>query len=381
MRLFEYEVKEIFKKHGIPVPEGGLAKNPLEARRLAAALGTEVVIKAQVLSGGRGKAGGIRFAAAPDEVSQMAGLLLGEPLQGLRVNDVLVERRIPVDAEIYLGMAFDPRASLPVLMISMDGGVDIEEVPPHRLHSALVDPLDGLPEFRARQIALEAGVPRELLVPIGSIANKLFQIFQEMDAIILEINPLALTNKGQLVALDAKLEMDEDSLYRHPELSIDGRIPGETQVEALARKANLRYVELDGNIGICGNGAGMMMTAIDLVMRFGGKAANFCEAGGAHARAGSGAGAVQWWRQGVETVLANPRVKALLINVVGGNHRGDEVGQGIVEALAERKLPVVIRLSGTRQDEGRQILRQAGYHSYETLEEAAQAVVEALKGS
>ncbi len=381
MRLFEHEVKELFRRRGIPVPEGGVAKNRFEARRLAGELGVEVAIKAQILSGGRGKAGGIRFAANPDEASRMAGLLLGEHVQGLRVNEVLVETRIQVESEIYLGMAFDPSSSLPVLMISLDGGIDIEVVPPHRLHSSIVKPLEGLPEFRARQIAQEAGVPRKLLIPIGLIAHQLFHIFLEMDAIILEINPLARTRKGQIVALDGKLEMDEDALYRHPELSIEGRIPGETEVEALARRAKLSYVELDGNIGICGNGAGMMMTAIDLVMRYGGKAANFCEAGGAHARAGSGAGAVQWWCKAVETVLANPRVNALLINVVGGNHRGDEVAQGIVEALKERKLPVVIRLSGTRQEEGRQILERAGYHSWETLEEAARAVVEALRES
>jgi succinyl-CoA synthetase beta subunit len=245
---------------------------------------------------------------------------------------------------------------------------------PGLIFSEIIDPQEGLPQFKARSLAKKAGLPSSLYVKLGQIAAQLYEIFVAQDAIILEINPLVLTEGGELYAADGKMDLDDDALFRHPEWA--ARPFEGTEIEAKARGKNLRFVELEGDIGICGNGAGMMMTAMDLIVRKGGRPANFCEAGGAHAQAGSGRGAIEWWRDAVDLVLSNQKVTRLLFNLVGGNQRGDEVAQGIVEALRDKKIPAFIRLTGTNQEEGRSILAEHGFRSYDTLEEAVAALIQ-----
>lgn len=374
MRLFEFEVKNLFREYGIPAPAGYVVHTPQQAMEAFQKLKTPVVLKSQVLTGGRGKAGGIKFCSTADQVLRETSKLLRSTILDKKVETLLVEEKIPVKEEYYLGITFDPRAGLPILLMTPKGGMDIEEIPPSLVFSEIIEPLEGVPPFKARALAKKASFPSELYARLGDVASRLYTLFADKDVIVLEINPLVLTERGELIAADGKMDVDEDALYRHPaweERPFDG-----TDLEARAHRKNLRFVELDGDIGICGNGAGMMMTALDLVVRSGGKPANFCEAGGAHARAGSGRGAIEWWREAILLVLSNPRVNRLLFNLVGGNQRGDEVAMGIVEALKDKKIPAFIRLSGTRQEEGKKILADHGHQTYDTLEEAVQALVQ-----
>ena len=245
---------------------------------------------------------------------------------------------------------------------------------PSFICSATIDPLEGLPPFKARVLAKKASFPPQLYVRLGDIASQLYKLFVDKDAIVLEINPLALTEDGEIIAADGKMDMDEDALFRHPEW--EKRPFDETDLEAKAQQKNLRFVELDGDIGVCGNGAGMMMTAMDLIVRSGGKPANFCEAGGRtpaldlEEERSNGGETPSYWSCPI------PRVTRLLFNLVGGNQRGDEVAMGIVEALKNKNIPAFIRLSGTKQEEGRKILADHGYKSYDTLEESVQAMVQ-----
>lgn len=373
MKLFEYEVKSLFRQYGIPVPLWHLVRNPKDATDVFRTMGGDIVLKSQVLSGGRGKAGAIRFCSTVDQVFQVSSQLLGSSILGKKVECLLIEEKIKPKEEYYMGITFDPRAGLPVLLMSRKGGVDIEEIPPCLVFSETINPLEGLPQFKARHVAKKASFPAKLYMPLGQIASQLYKLFVDKDAIVIEINPLVLTENEDLIAVDGKMDIDDDALIRHPEWekrTFDG-----TDLEVKARQRGLHFVELDGDVGICGNGAGMMMTAMDLIVRHGGRPANFCEAGGAHARAGSGRGAIEWWRDATILVLSNPRVTRFLFNLVGGNQRGDEVAMGIVEALKDKDIPVAIRLSGTRQEEGRRILAEHGYKYYDTLEEAVQAIV------
>jgi len=374
MRLFEYEAKKLFCQCGIPVPQGRLVRSPQEAVEAFRELRNPAVLKSQVLAGGRGKAGGIRFCATADEAGQGAAELLNSFIQGKQADALLMEERIKIKEEHYMGITFEPRAGLPALLLSRKGGVDIEEMDPALIFSEIIDPQEGLPQFKARALAKKAGFPPSLYVKLGQIAAQLYGVFVAQEAIILEINPLVSREGGELCALDGKMDLDDDAFFRHPEWA--GRPFEGTEIEARARRKNLRFVELEGDIGICGNGAGMMMTAMDLIVRKGGRPANFCEAGGAHAQAGSGRGAIEWWRDAVDLVLSNQKVTRILFNLVGGNQRGDEVARGIVEALRNKKIPAYIRLAGTNQEEGRSILAEHGFRSYETLEEAVAALIQ-----
>ena len=378
MRLFEFEGKKALVDAGIAVPRGRVAATADEARRIAEGLGGAVVVKAQVLSGGRGKGGGILIAATPDEAAARTTDLLGTKVAGETVARVLIEEQIAIDRELYLGMTIDSDASRPVLLFAAEGGVEIEEIErdrPGTLRKELVDVSTGLATATAADLVREAGIDDELAGRIGTVAEALYRVFVDLDAVVAEINPLAVTADGELIALDAKFDIDDYAAGRQ-EFDAVAHLVAETESEARARTLGLSYVELDGNIGIAGNGAGLMMATVDAVERLGGRAANFCDAGGARARPGSGRGAIDWWRDVIEVVMSNPKVEFLVFNLHGGNHRGDEVAQGVVEGLQRsRQVPTVVRLSGTREEEGRAILADNSITSFTSMEEVVDAAL------
>jgi len=378
VRLFEFEGKKALVDAGIAVPRGRVAATADEARRIAEGLGGAVVVKAQVLSGGRGKGGGILIAATPDEAAARTTDLLGTKVAGETVARVLIEEQIAIDRELYLGMTIDSDASRPVLLFAAEGGVEIEEIErdrPGTLRKELVDVSTGLATATAADLVREAGIDDELAGRIGTVAEALYRVFVDLDAVVAEINPLAVTADGELIALDAKFDIDDYAAGRQ-EFDAVAHLVAETESEARARTLGLSYVELDGNIGIAGNGAGLMMATVDAVESLGGRAANFCDAGGARARPGSGRGAIDWWRDVIEVVMSNPKVEFLVFNLHGGNHRGDEVAQGVVEGLQRsRQVPTVVRLSGTREEEGRAILADNSITSFTSMEEVVDAAL------
>lgn len=383
MRLFEYEGKQVLSRYGLRIPRGKIVAAAEEAAEAAAEMGGRVAIKSQVLAGGRGKAGGISFADNAGQARAAASSLLGTRLQGEVVRRLLVEEQLDIKAEYYLGITIDPSAACPVLMLSCEGGVDIEEVSarsPEKIGRLAVDVREGLSPYAGRLLARRMGIVGTTLVEMGVAASGLYQAFRALDAVVAEINPLVATEGGALVAADAKLDLDDDATHRHPEYGIDGRIQGETDLERRARELGIKYVELDGDIGIAGNGAGLMMTTVDIVERCGGRPANFLDGGGVGARGGSGEAAINWWDNIIRLVLANPRVKVLLFNMLSGNQRGHEVASGIVRGLqSSRRVPAVFRLSGTHQEEGRAILRAAGHDSCDSMEEAVRRAVRLAK--
>jgi len=371
MKLFEHLAKEVFSRYGIPTPPGRVVSAPDEAAAVCAELG-EVALKAQILSGGRGKAGGIRFAAAPDEARRQAESLLGSEVRGLRVERLLVEKKLQIDREFYLGVAVDGSARRPVIIASAAGGVNIEEVPEKLIVRQLVDPAWGLMPFRARQVARRLELQGEPARQFSEILLRLYDVFCATDAELAEINPLVLQKDGRFIAADGRLNVDDDALPRHPELPV---VEEGSEVERRARKAGLAYVELDGDIAVMANGAGMAMATLDILRHYGGRPANFLDAGG-------GAG-VEPMAEAIELLLSrNP--KALLLNIFGGITRCDDVAKALV-SVAERRggldLPVVVRLAGTNEKEGLAILREHGFDAYRTMDEAAAKVVAAAGGS
>ena len=376
MKLFEYEAKEIFKKYGIPVPEGQVAFSPSEAREITAKMNKPVAIKVQVLVGGRGKAGGIRFATTPEEAEKITADLLGATFKGLKVNAVLVEEKLPITQELYLGITVDRSAKKLVAIASAKGGVDIEEIArehPSLIVKEYIDPLVGFFPFMARQMLKNLGFKGKMLTNMAQILKKLYDIAIDYDAELVEINPLVLTEDGRLIAADAKLNIDSDALFRHPELKSRATLHELSPIEAEAKSAGLAYVELDGDIGIIGNGAGLVMTTLDLVKMYGGAPANFLDVGG---------GAEE---QAIATALRilinNPKVKVILVNIFGGITRCDVVARGIISALKsiEKRKPMIIRLIGTNEEEGRAILQSEGIIALSSMEEAAKAAVEVAK--
>lgn len=380
MKLFEHEGKAILQAQGIAVPDARLVQSAAEAEKAAGELGGVVMVKSQVLSGGRGKAGGIRAATSPEEAGAIAARLLGSNLAGHRVGKLLIESRTAIARELYLAVTIDAQSGQPLLLFSPQGGVDIEDLATGDaglLRSHPIDIVEDLQPYLVRRLAKQAGLEPALVTPLGEVAAGLYRAFRASDAAVAEINPLVLTEAGDLVALDAKFDIDDYALERQPQWSLADHLGDESPTEARARKVGLTYVELDGTIGIAGNGAGLMMLTVDLVEQLGGKAANFCDAGGARAKPGSGEGAVQWWSDVVSVVLSNPKVRVFLFNLHGGNHRGDEVAQGLIRGLRQsgHEVPMVVRLSGTRQAEGRKVLAGAGIESFDTLEGVARAAV------
>jgi succinyl-CoA synthetase beta subunit len=375
LKLLEYQAKEVLASLGIPIPPGKVARTPEEAARACAELGP-VAVKAQVPVGGRGKAGGIKLASSPDEARQAAQQIIGMDIKGFKVPLVYCESALDIGREIYLGFTVDRDARANILMLSANGGMDIERVAEEspdsiaRLHP---NPWRGPLDFELTQLAYEAGLG-ELARPLAALIKTLYRAIPELDAVTAEINPLVVTKKGELIAGDAKLETDENAAWRHKDLEERyGSVLEGDPYEVEAKKRGLTYVSLDGEIGIIGNGAGLCMSTLDLVQRAGGRAANFCDIGG-----GAKAEVVE---NALSVILMNPRIKGVLMNVFGGITRGDEVAKGLVSARdrLKMKLPLVVRMSGTNEEEGRAILKQNGIEPGASAWEAAQKIVELTK--
>ena len=377
MKLHEYQSKHFFARYGIPIPKGRVAANAVEAKHIAQELGGRVVIKAQVLVGGRGKAGGIRLAKSPEEAEEFAGQILSMKIKGLPVRKVLIDEAASIDKEIYLGITNDRSARKPVMMASSAGGVEIEEVArdtPEKIVKVYIDPLLGLRDYQARDIAAGIDLPRDHWRIFGQIANGLWQAYCESDATLAEINPLVITSKDQLLAVDGKMVLDDNALFRHPDLAEMRDLDVEDPSEIEARKYGLVFIKLDGNIGCMVNGAGLAMTTMDIIKLFGGSPANFLDIGG-----GASAEKVT---AALRIILTDPNVKTVLFNIFGGITRGDEVARGILAAMNElqKEIPMVIRLVGTNAEEGRQILSDADMITAETLADAAKKAIAVAKG-
>jgi succinyl-CoA synthetase beta subunit len=378
MKLHEYQSKQIFAKYGVPIPRGRVASTADESRHIAEELGGRVVIKSQVLVGGRGKAGGIRLAKSPKEAADLATLVLGMDIKGLPVRKVLVDEAMGIDKEIYLGITNDRAARRPVMMASAAGGVDIEEVAattPEKIIKIHIDPLLGLREYQARDMAVSIDLPREYWRPFGEIAEGLWQAYTENDATLAEINPLVITADKRLVALDGKMILDDNALFRHPDLNEIRDLGAEDPLEVEARKYGLSYINLDGNVGCMVNGAGLAMATMDIIKLCGGEPANFLDIGG-----GASAEKVA---AALRIILADPKVKAVLFNIFGGITRCDEVARGVLAALQEvnANVPMVARLVGTNAEEGLRLLADAHMVTAETLVEAAEKAVEIAKSA
>ena len=376
MKLQEHQSKRIFAQYGVPVPEGGIATTPEEARGIAERLGKPVVVKAQVLVGGRGKAGGIKLAGTPEEARAVAAQILDMDIKDLPVRSVLVEEAADIASEIYLGMVIDRAAKRPVMMVSSEGGVEIEEVAcrtPEKIMKVPVDPFLGLQNYQVRELAYGIGLGNDLMPGFLAVARGLYTAFTKCDASLAEINPLVITGDRTLVAVDAKMLLDDNALFRHPELAEMRDLEEETPAEREARGHGISYVQLDGTIGCMVNGAGLAMATMDLTKYYGGAPANFLDIGGG-AQADKVAAALH-------IILSDPKVKVVLINVFGGITRCDEVARGILEALKQvpTEVPLITRLVGTNEEEGRHILTETGMLIATTLNEAAQKAVSAAK--
>ncbi|MCS6842895.1 MAG: ADP-forming succinate--CoA ligase subunit beta [Caldilineales bacterium] len=377
MNLHEYQSKRLFAQHGIPIPRGEVATTPTEAREIARQLGGKAVVKAQVLVGGRGKAGGIKLAATPDEAEERARAILGMKIKGLTVSKVLVDEAADIAKELYLGLVVDRAQRRVVMMGSSEGGVDIEEVAarsPEKIIKVPIHPFVGFRSYQALELALSLGLPRELFNSFTRIAMGLYEAFMGSDASLAEINPLVITGDGRLLALDGKMSVDDNALFRQTTLAEMRDVSEEDPYELEARRFGLSYVKLDGEIGCMVNGAGLAMATMDLTKLYGGSPANFLDIGGG-ATAERVAAALR-------IILSDKNVKAVLFNIFGGITRCDEVARGIVAALAEvpTNVPMVARLVGTNEEEGRAILASANMITARTLPEAAQKAVQAAKG-
>lgn len=376
MKLHEYQSKQLFAKYNIPIPAGRVAATAAEAKQIAEELGGRVVIKSQVLVGGRGKAGGIRLAKNAQEAEELATHILAMEIKGLPVRKVLVDEAASIETEIYLGITNDRAARRPVMIASSEGGVEIEEVArtnPEKIARVHIHPLLGLRDYQSRDLAAEIDLPREHWRTFGQIAQGLWQAYSDCDATLAEINPLVITSNNRLLAVDGKMVLDDNALFRHPDLAEMRDLDVEAEAEIEARKYGLSYIKLDGQIGCLVNGAGLAMATMDIIQLYGGEPANFLDIGG-----GASADKVA---AALRIILLDPNVRVVLLNVFGGITRGDEVARGIVAALEEVKsdIPMVVRLVGTNAEEGRQILAEANMVTAETLVEAAQKAIAVAK--
>jgi succinyl-CoA synthetase beta subunit len=375
--LHEHQGKELFRRYGIPVSEGLLATTPDEARAAAAELGGTVVVKAQVLIGGRGKAGGIKLASTPDEAAARAEEILGMDIRGHTVRKLWIERASDIAREYYLSLTFDRSEKKPLFIFTTQGGMDIEEVAatsPDALVKLHVDPLEGCHPWHARRLVYAGGVEHASeQKQISAIAAKLYDAFVGADAMLCEINPLIVTPEGEVRALDSKFTVDDNALYRHPEIAEMRDVASADPLEALAREKGVTYVKLDGEVGVLGNGAGLTMSTVDIVTFVGGRPANFCDLGGG----GDAQGVVD----ALEVITRDPQVCSIFFNIFGGITRCDEVARGILRAVSQMGLeqPIVVRLDGTNAAEGRQILGDASLpnlHAEATMLDGARRAVE-----
>lgn len=376
MKLFEYEAKTILAKYKIPIPKGVYATSPTQAEEIAKQISKACVVKAQVLVAGRGKAGGILFANEPSQVKSATERLLNTKIKDISVRSVLIEEKLSIKKELYFGFTVDRANKSYVAIASSAGGIDIEEVAatmPEKIVKTFVNPFIGFRSFHARQIAKKLGYEGGQLLELATIFQQLYNVAMDYDAELAEMNPLVETSEGKFVAADARIIVDDNSLYRHPEFN-ERESEEEFSAEELeARKSGLAYVKLDGNIGVIGNGAGLVMATLDAIQLQGGKPANFLDVGG-------GATADQM-ASALNIVLSNPQVEVVFINILGGITRCDEIAKGILEAKKRVGFtkPMVIRLVGTNETEGRRILTKAGIHVLDTMEEAAKKAVEIIK--
>ncbi len=376
MDLLEYQGKQLFAKHGVPVPDGRPATSVPEAVEAAEELGYPVVIKAQVQIGGRGKAGGIKLASDRAEAEEHATAILGMDIRGFTVHELYVEKASEIDEEYYAAIVFDRSAKKPMAMLSRMGGMDVEEVAdtdPEAMRMLHVDPLLGFQDFHGRRLAFESGIAEDVIRPVGAMLAGLYDVFVREDATLVEVNPLLITKAREVVALDAKVTVDDNALFRHPDVAEMRDLSAEDPQERMAKERGLTYVKLDGNVGILGNGAGLVMSTLDVVAQAGGTPANFLDAGG-----GSKAEAIT---SAVEVILSDEKVKAVLFNIFGGITRCDEVARGLIEAFEQVKpdVPFVVRLDGTNDKEGRALLAEANLpnvHTEATMLGAAEKVVE-----
>jgi succinyl-CoA synthetase beta subunit len=377
MKIHEYQAKQIFAKYGIPVQKGEVASTPEKVKEIAEKFGKPVVIKAQVLVGGRGKAGGIKIAQNPEEAFGHAQSILGMEIKGLKVKKVLVTECADIASEAYVGVIIDRSAKKPVIMASPAGGIDIEEVAvktPEKIFKLYADPIMGLALFHARDLAFKVYPDFKLACQAANIIFKLYQAFWETDASLAEINPLITTPQGELWALDAKINIDDSALERHPEIEKMRDLDAEEKGETEARNKGLSFVKLEGNIGCIVNGAGLAMATMDLVKYYGGEPANFLDIGGSSSPDKVIAA--------MSIILKDPNVKAILFNIFGGITRCDDVAQGIVYAVNQLrpKVPIVIRLTGTNEEQARMILQEVNLTAVSSMEEVVKRAVE-LSGS
>ena len=380
MDLFEFQGKELFAQWGVPIPEGRVATTPAQAREIAESLGGSVVVKAQVQVGGRGKAGGIKLAEGPQQAEAAAAAILGMDIKGHVVDRVLVERASDIKAEYYASFTLDRAAKSHLVMLSSKGGVDIEEVAatdPDALERVHVDSLLGLTNFQVNQLIFGSGIDPESRKGVALLLTKLWRLYIEADADLVEVNPMILTGQGDVIALDAKVSLDESAFFRHPEFESMREVVAVDPQERLAKQRGFgNFIKLDGNIGVIGNGAGLVMSTLDVIDQVGGRAANFLDVGGgADAESLSSA---------LEVVLSNAGVRSVLINIFGGITRCDLVAQGVTEALntLEVSVPIVVRLDGTNAEEGHNILKKANHPRIvpaATMQEAANKAVEAAR--
>jgi succinyl-CoA synthetase beta subunit len=372
VKLYEFQAKEVFARAGIPVPRGRMVSTADQAEAAARELG-RCVVKAQVHVGGRGKAGGIKLVHTPEAAREAAAAMLGQPLKGLIVRHVLVEEALPIAAEYYLSVIVDRTQKRPVMMLSAMGGIDIEDVAaetPEKIARLTVDPAYGPFGYEVRRLCEEAALDPRATRAVGEIAAQLYQVFGQSDASLVEINPLVLTEQGTVIAADGKFDVDDNALYRQGDLAAYQAETEEDPIEAEAHRRGVTYVRLDGDIGIIGNGAGLVMTTLDLVSRHGGRPANFLDIGG-----GASAEHVE---QALSLVLMDPNVKGVLFNIFGGITRGDAVARGILEAVRgmDLRVPIVVRMAGTRADEGLQLLEGSPLLPAAGPSEAAQRIIE-----
>lgn len=377
MKLHEYQSKSIFARYGVPIPRGRVAGIATEAKQIAEELGGRVIVKSQVLVGGRGKAGGIRLAKTPQEAEELATHILGMEIKGLKVRKVLIDEAVTIVKEIYLGITNDRAQRCPVMMASSEGGMEIEEVArktPEKILKVAIDPLLGLRDFQARDLAVSMDLPKEHWKVFINIAQGLWKAYQDNDGTLAEINPLVITADNRLLALDGKMVIDDNALYRHLDLTETRDQDEEAPSEVEARKYGLSFIKLDGEIGCMVNGAGLAMATMDIIKLFGGTPANFLDIGGGASSEKVAAA--------LRIILADRNVKAVLINIFGGITRGDEVARGILTAIQEVKprVPMIVRLVGTNAEEGRRLLANSNLVTAESLVDAARKAIAISKG-
>jgi succinyl-CoA synthetase beta subunit len=377
LKLHEYQSKRIFAKYGVPIPQGEIATTAAEARDIAKKIGGPVVVKSQVLVGGRGKAGGVKLAKDADEAEKLAGQILGMDIKGLTVEKVLIDPAADIKDEIYVGVVIDRAQQKPVIIASAEGGVEIEEVAKTNPEAILRLPIGvrtGLLDFQARQMAYDLGLRGAHINQFVRILKGLYNAFRDTDGSLAEINPLVITGDNQLLAVDGKIVLDDNALFRHKDLEDMRDLQEETEAERKARQAGMSFIKLDGEIGCMVNGAGLAMATMDITKHYGGEPANFLDIGGG-AKADKVALALR-------IILDDPKVKSILFNIFGGITRCDEVAKGILEALSQVKtdVPMVARLVGTNEEEGQRILAEANFPAATSLGEAAQKAVALAKG-